>query len=65
MREYTMEDLPMTMNSISWQLKRIAETLEEINQRQRNQELHQMYIEEREQYQQNKIASLARKNSNS
>lgn len=58
-----MEDLPMTMNSISWQLKRIAEALESIDQRQRNQERHQMYLEERQNYENNKISALARKNS--
>jgi hypothetical protein len=63
MKEYTMEDLPMTMNSISWQLKRIAEALESINQRQRNQEISQMCKEESELFKNSKIASLARKNS--
>ena len=35
LKEYTTKD---TLNSISWQLKRIAEVLESIDQRQRSQD---------------------------
>jgi hypothetical protein len=30
-KEYTYEDMPNTLNSISWQLKRIADALENID----------------------------------
>lgn len=34
-QNYTFDDIPLMMNSISWQLKRIAEALESIDSRQR------------------------------
>lgn len=57
-KEYTQQDVPMTLNSISWQLKRIADSLENIDNRLRNQEIHQMYLEERAQYQSTKLRDL-------
>ena len=37
-KKSTWEDVPNTLNSICWQLKCIAETLDSINQRQKRSE---------------------------
>jgi hypothetical protein len=36
-KEYSYQDIPNTLNSISWQLKRIAEALESIDERQQRE----------------------------
>ena len=46
------------LSSISWQLKRIADVLESIDQRQRMQERDKMAKEEREQWQQSKLRQI-------
>ena len=37
-KNYTWDDVPNTLNSISWQLKCIAEALDDMNHRQAAQE---------------------------
>lgn len=46
------------LSSISWQLKRIAEALESIDQRQRNQERDKMAKEERAMWESSKLRKI-------
>lgn len=57
-KNYTWEDVPNTLNSISWQLKCIAESLDSINQRQRRDEHKEMDKEHRDVRENSKLRSM-------